>query len=233
MSTRDKIKSLYTYQIDLYHALFFGLFRYPQGLKAFFKANNYLKKDSGRAELAGMTVGGMKILDAGTGSGIILKTLYELSEKKKVPGVKFFGFDLTPAMLSRLEKWLTKTDVKNVEFVEADVLESNQIPKSWGNFDLIVSAAMLEYLGKEDLPKALANLKKLLKKDGQILIFITKKSKKMDLLINKGWKAQTYELEEIKKIMHEVGFKDLTFKRFPSPYSYLNSWCHIIEAIND
>jgi cyclopropane fatty-acyl-phospholipid synthase-like methyltransferase len=109
-------------------------------------------------------------------------------------------------------------------------LLEEQLPKDWRHYDLIVSSAMLEYVPKNKIRQALANLGALLKGDGTILICITKRNVLMRLLIKMWWKANMYDKEEIKHVLQDAGFNKIKFKKFALPYWHLNLWGFIVEA---
>ena len=90
--------------------------------------------------------------------------------------------------------------------------------------------AMLEYIPKNENGKAFRNLNNRLRDDGIFCLFITKKNLLMLLLIKWWWKANLYKKEEIKQILIEAGFKNISFKKFLFPYNHLNYWGFAIEA---
>src|SRR5262249_2226152 len=83
---------------------------------------------------------------------------------------KIDAFDLTPALLARFQSELQIRRIPRVQLQQADVLALDALPPSWTNYDLIVSASMLEYLPKQDLSRALAGLHARLAPHGQILV---------------------------------------------------------------
>ncbi len=221
MSSKEKfVQEIYTEKIDLYHNFFNGLFRYKHGVNAFYTKMGYLQPN-------------MKILDAGCGSGIQTINLYNVAKEKNIENLQFNGFDITPAMLEMFNKWIIQNKVGNVEIKQANVIELDRLPNSWKDYDLIVSSAMMEYLTRNEIKQALRNLKKLLKPNGKFVLCITKKNILMKVLIEMWWDSTSYKKKEIKEIFHEVGFNQVEFKSFPSPYLHLNLWGHIIEATND
>lgn len=212
------VKELYTKKASLYQWFFIKFLKYENGLKNFFETNQYLKQND-------------KVLDAGCGSGVLIKVLFQNVKSQKLSGIRFYGFDLTPAMLNLFKEWIEIVKSDNITLKKADVLKlDDQLPDDWNNYDLIVSSAMLEYVPKSKVNKALCNLKSRLKTGGTFCLFITKKNLLMSLLIKKWWKANIYEKEEIRKILTEAGFKNIRFKKFPYPYTYLNLWGFAIEA---
>ena len=217
-TTMQEIEKLYTQKTGFYHKFFIDLLGYERGLRKFFENYNYLKSNT-------------RILDAGCGTGILTRILTEIAKKKKLDGIKYHGFDLTQAMLDLFKQWISKGNDKNISLKKADVLLlDEQLPKDWQNYDLIVSSAMLEYIPKDKIRQAIRNLGNLLKDDGTILVFITKKNLLMRLLIKMWWKADMYEKDEIKEVLLDAGFKQVIFKKFLSPYWHLNHWGFIIEA---
>ena len=210
------IEQLYTNKKDLYHVLFFTLLRYHQGLHAVLSKANLLKP-------------GMKVLDAGCGSGAVTKALQSIAQKQKISGITFHGFDLTQAMLDQFKVWINNNKINAIELQQADVLDLTQLPQHWNNYDLIVSSAMLEYLPKDKLVTALGNLKKLLKSGGRMFIIISHDSWLMRLLITKWWQANLYNQEEFKNYLNKAGLQVVRFRRFPFPYNYLNYWGMVVE----
>ena len=85
-------------------------------------------------------------------------------------------------MLARFQSELETRGVSRVQLQQADVLGLETLPSSWKDYDLIISASMLEYLAKEDLPRALAGLHGRPAPDGYILIVITRKTPETKVL---------------------------------------------------
>lgn len=214
----QEIEKIYTKKASFYHKFFIDFLGYGKGLKHFFGKYNYLKQN-------------IKILDAGCGTGLLTRILTEIANKEKLEGIKYHGFDLTQTMLDLFKQWIPKGRDKSISLKKANVLLlDEQLPKDWQNYDLIVSSAMLEYIPKNKVREAIRNLNKLLKDDGTILIFITKKNLLMRLLIKMWWKATMYDKNEIEQVLLDSGFKKVIFKKFLSPYWHLNLWGFIIEA---
>ena len=83
------------------------------------------------------------------------------------------AFDLTPAMLDRFWETLKRLGIESVEVREANVLKLELLPSSWRDYDMVVSASMLEYVPRHQLPEALAGLRSRLVDDGRLLLFMT------------------------------------------------------------
>ena len=214
--TSQSARHVYAARDRLYDA-FIHLLRYPQGLQRFFEQADFLRP-------------GLKILDAGCGTGATTLALHgALAERGLLPA-DFFAFDLTPRMLSRFWTARARHPVAHLEIVAADVLALDQLPAGWHGFDLIVSAAMLEYLPKNRLADALAGLRQRLRPDGTFVLFISRQSVWMDWLIRRWWRANLYTRPELEAALEKAGFTARRFARFPAWYGYLNWWGHVVIA---
>lgn len=215
----EDVQRLFTARASFYHRLFEDFFRYGNGLRAFFRTTDWLRS-------------GVKILDAGCGGGAVTRAMNDVALQKSLGEIVFHGFDLTPAMLHIFQRWIAKTGTKDIELQQSDVLHLDGLPRHWQDYDLIVSSAMLEYLPKAALSRALMGLKGRLKPDGVLLIFITRRNILMRWLIQAWWKADMYTREELIEAFRAAGFRGIRFARFPFPYSYQNLWGFIVEAKN-
>jgi 2-polyprenyl-3-methyl-5-hydroxy-6-metoxy-1,4-benzoquinol methylase len=210
------VEQLYSEKASLYHHLFIDFLRYGAGLKAILRRANYLRP-------------GLRVLDAGCGTGILTRNMVEIARARGLEGITFQGFDLTRAMLDLFREWMARTGTTAIELRQANVLEPTQLPEDWKDYGLIVSSAMLEHLPKERLKDALAHLGSRLAPDGTLLVVITRKNLLMKFLIEAWWKANMYERDEVAGFFEEAGLAP-TFGRFPFPYDHLNLWGHVIEA---
>ncbi len=206
MKTENQAQQLYTEKASFYERVFVNFLGWGKEVESFFQKTNYLQS-------------GMKILDAGCGTGIITRTLHQLAIKNNYHRITFHAFDLTQNMLAIFQQWITKQKANDIELRQADVLQIETLPSSWRNYDLIVSSAMLEYLPKNKVAQALANLKSLLRTEGILLVIMTKRNLLTWLFAKKLWKANIYKENEIQPLFHEAGFEKVAFKVFSS-----NSW---------
>ena len=151
-----------------------GLFRYPTG----FEGLKTLKYDPELlqalpAEVAASYCGvgnpftlgpiheGDKVLDVGCGAGIdtFFSAMMTGSSGKAV------GIDLTPAMLKRAKKNLSKTDLKNVVFKEGSV---ENLPFPEEDFDVVTSNGALNLV--PDKTRAFGEIYRVLKPGGRLMV---------------------------------------------------------------
>ncbi len=214
MNSGNQAEQLYTEKASLYQKVFIGWLNWGKELEKFFEKSTYLQPN-------------LKVLDAGCGTGIVTRTLFRMSKKKCYDKIQFFAFDLTENMLNIFRDWISAEGASNIEVAQANVLDANGLPEQWHGFDLIVSSTMLEYLPRTKVKDALANLKALLKEEGTILVFITKRNILTSWIAGKWWKANLYKKSEIKQAFHEAGFNRVVFKKFTFGWS---SAIIVIEA---
>ena len=207
---------LYTDRAQSY-VRFVRLVGYPQGLRAYFVGSPLLRS-------------GLRVLDAGCGTGIVTLALREALLRRDLNPGQLHGFDLTPAMIERFRQTMQRRAIADIAVVQADVLRLNSLPGSWSNYDLVVSASMMEYLPRERLVDALAGLRERLNAEGRLLLFVTKRNWLMRPLIGRWWDANLYTAGEIESAFRQAGFSTVAFGRFPLPFRHLALWGHIVEA---
>jgi ubiquinone/menaquinone biosynthesis C-methylase UbiE len=213
---RSDVQELYTKGIDRYSS-FITVFQSPLAMRALLRSSNLLSPD-------------LRVLDAGCGFGMVTFALLKALREKNLDYASIDAFDLTPAMLDRFQSELKIRSIPRVQLQQADVLALEALPPAWTNYDLIVSASMLEYLLKQDLSRALAGLHSRLAPHGRILVIITRKTPETKVFIEWWWHAERYTKKELLGAFVEAGFPNPIFRRFPWRYFWLNRANYIIEA---
>jgi cyclopropane fatty-acyl-phospholipid synthase-like methyltransferase len=213
---RSQVQELYTNEIDRYSS-FVGFFRSPQAIEALLRGSGLLRP-------------GLRVLDAGCGFGMVTFALINAMSQRNFDYQEIDAFDLTPAMLVRFQKTLDAGAITRVQLRQADVLALDTLPASWTNYDLILSASMLEYLPKRDLPRALDGLRARLAPNGRMLAVITRKTAETKVLIEWWWHAERYTREELRRAFKKAGFQYPVFRRFTSRYFWLNRANNVVEA---
>ncbi|MEJ2531922.1 MAG: class I SAM-dependent methyltransferase [Halioglobus sp.] len=216
MRSKSEVVELYSTRTTLYQR-FVNAVAYPRGIRAYFEKSDYLKSQ-------------LHVLDAGCGSGIATFALRKALLSRGLSLGKIRCFDITPDMLDHFRENLRAMEIEGIETIQADVLNLESLPEDWRDFDLITSAAMMEYLPADRFFEALAGLRSRLSSHGVFVLFITRDNLLTRWLIRDWWKARCYTKAELERAFDRAGFSSITFSRFPHPYKHLSLWGHIVEA---
>jgi len=214
--SRSAVQELYTKRIDCYSS-FIATFQSPQGMQALMRRSHLLRP-------------GLRVLDSGCGFGLVTFAFLEALRERNLDYDTIDAFDLAPAMLARFRSELETRGITRVQLQQVDILALEALPPSWTNYDLIVSASMLEYLPKHDLQRALTGLRARLAPDGHILVMITRKTLETKVLIDWWWHAERYTKNELLRAFDEAGLRTPVFRRFPWRYFWLNRGDYVLEA---
>jgi ubiquinone/menaquinone biosynthesis C-methylase UbiE len=196
---------------------FIGLVGYAQGLRAYFRRSPLLHS-------------GLRVLDAGCGTGALTLAMRDALLIRGLRPGPMQAFDLTPAMLDRFRARLQSGGITGVELTQADVLRLDALPRGWSDYDLVVTASMLEYIPRNRFADALAGLRGLLRPGGRFVLFITKRNWLTRPLIGRWWDSHLYNAAELNEALSLAALRDVTFGSFPLAYRYLATWGHVVHA---
>ncbi len=191
---------------SLYQFVFLKLLPYQRVLQAVLQERDVLASN-------------MKIMDAGTGTGVLIRVLYPMAREKGLSNVVFHGFDLTPAMLDIFDRWIRAEGAEDsVSTRVQDVLHLETLPETWNNYDLIVTAAMLEYIPPESLHTAVAGLLDRLKPGGKMIWVVSGRTLSMRFFVGWMWRANLYNKAELDAALAKAGAEHVEYLSFPRPY---------------
>jgi SAM-dependent methyltransferase len=209
------VETLYTEKLNTY-LRFISFFRSREALQALLEGVVLPRPN-------------VRVLDAGAGFGTATFALLDALGHQNIEPETIDAFDLTPAMLARFQAELDSRGITKVRLKQANVLGlDQQLPSSWNDYDLIVSASMLEYIAREDLSKVLSVLADRLAPHGTLLVIITRKNWITKILIERWWQAARYSRRELRDTFAAAGFRGLVFGRFPFRYFWQNFSNHVI-----
>jgi len=209
-------RQLFTDRPDLY-VRFIRAMRYPEGLRAFWATSPLLRP-------------GFRVLEAGCGTGALTFGMWDAADRRGVRLGPFDAFDLTPAMLDRFRTALQRRGILGVRLAEANVLDLDALPADWRDYDLVVSASMLEYVPRERLAEALRGLRERLKGGRRFVLFVTRRNPFTRVLIGRWWQSNLYTAPELTAAFRAAGFSRVRFPGFPIAARYLSVWGHVVEA---
>ncbi len=210
------------------HAFFSKRARFYDFL--FFKLSPYA--DVVRALLVdrGVPTSNMKVLDAGTGTGLMTRTLYSLSREKGLSNIVFHAFDLTEAMLAKFGIWIQEQGAEDDISTEVqDVFHLEKLPETWNDYDLIVTACMLEYVPPESLHEAVAGLLDRLKPGGKMIWMTSGRTPLMKIFVGWLWRSNLYTKSELDDVLAKAGVTDVEYLSFPAPYNKTEGYTLIVE----
>lgn len=136
--------------------------------------------------------GATRILDAGCGAGQLTRHLRKYADQE----ASITACDLSAEMLLRAKERLPNP---SVQFVLGDITE---LPFADASFDCVTCGYALEHL--QDAPSGLAELARVLKVGGRLLL-LTTEDRWTGHLTASVWNCRTYNREEFRRRCHEQG----------------------------
>jgi SAM-dependent methyltransferase len=204
-----KARKLFNKRAPLYDFLFRKLIDFAPVFRDFFYDRDLLASD-------------MKVLDAGTGTGLLTRILYPMGREKGLSNIVFHAFDLTPAMLDVFHNWIRKEGAEEAVSTRIqDVLHLDTLPETWNDYDLVVTVAMLEYIPRPSLHKAVAGLLGRLKPGGKMILFLSGRTPLMRFFLGWLWRSNLYTKSELDVVLEKAGATDVEYLPFPVRNPYL------------
>jgi len=161
----------------------------------------------------------VKVLDAGTGTGLLTRILYPLARERGLANVAFHAFDLTQAMLDVFHRWIRAEGAEDAISTRVqDVLHLETLPQTWSDYDLIVTSTMLEYVPPRSLHKAVAGLLGLLKPGGKMIWLLSGRTLSMKLFVGWLWRSNLYSRSELDAVLAKAGATKVEYLSLPHPY---------------
>ena len=128
------------------------------------------------------------------------------------------GFDLTGVDISEVFLKEASKKIPEGKFLKADVLE---LPFPDEFFDAVWANAILLHVSKDDIPKALQSVRRVLKREGKLHIRVKEGEGSKEIeetLKNAGEVKRPFTLfqkEELERFVQDAGFTLLSSERLP------------------
>lgn len=213
MDQTTGIEDFYAYRSSLYDC-FIRLVGHERKIKLFLRKRISLRS-------------GFRVLDAGCGSGAIIRALSTVVAEQGTRNVRYYGFDLTTKMLDRFQAWAVDHQRQDIILCRADVCQLPRgLPEEWHAFDIILSSGMLEYVPRAQIAEALRRLRYASKPQATFFLFISRDGWFNRIILRYFWKAELYTQEQLVQLLKTSGWRLVSIQAFAS-------WGYVIEATND
>jgi len=214
-----KALELFNKRASIYDFLFRKMIDFAPVFHDFFYEHDLLASD-------------MKVLDAGTGTGLLTRIMYPLAREKGLANIVFHAFDLTPAMLDVFNNWIRMEGAEEAISTRIqNVLHLDTLPETWNDYDLVVTVAMLEYIPRQSLHKAIGGLIGCLKPGGKMILFLSGRKPLMRLFLGWLWRSNLYTKCELDAVLAMAGATDVEYLPFPigRPYLTRNGYMLVVQ----
>ncbi len=164
---------------------------------------------------------GEVVLDLGSGGGLDCF----LAAKAVGPDGRVIGVDMTHEMVSRARENAAKTELTNVEFRLGEI---EHLPVADGSVDVIISNCVVNLSPEKS--KVFKEAFRVLKPGGRLAIFdIVATTElpdemKQNFKLYSGCVAGARPIDELKSILQEAGFADISIKPIEESRETIRQW---------
>jgi cyclopropane fatty-acyl-phospholipid synthase-like methyltransferase len=202
----EKTREFFSRRAPFYDFAFFKISPFMQVVRSLLMDRDVLKSN-------------MKLLDAGTGTGLVTRVLHSLAREKGHSNIVFHAFDLTEAMLKVFHRWIRAEGAEDAISTRVqDVLHLETLPQAWSDYDLIVTSTMLEYVPTASLHEAVAGLLGLLKPGGKMIWLLSGRTLPMRFFVGWLWRSNLYSKSELDAVLAKAGAVKVEYLPLPRPY---------------
>lgn len=216
--TSQQIRNLYDRNGAGYDRLFHRMLRVHEPVHALCRHRRYLDRP------------GMKVLDAGCGSGMFSRALFREDPGGATAG--YYGFDISRSMLDAFRDENQRIGLRDVQLELADATRPGLLPR-WTGFDLIVTCGMLEYC-RDDLSGVLRQLLEKLQPDGRLVMVLARDNLLTGPLLQ-HWGTRGINREEIQKALDSLGLASgssfQTLPGHPLSLSHLSNLTNFVVEV--
>lgn len=126
-----------------------------------------------------------KVLEVAVGIG---HSFWEILKKVNRKNI-VYGVDLTPAMLEKTKKLITKKGFLNFDLKESD---ARHLPFTDETFDILYNSYMLDLIPIADFPIVLKEFRRVLKKNGRLVLVNLSKKDSSPVFLEKLYNLSPY-----------------------------------------
>ena len=161
------------------------------------------------------------VLDLGSGGGFDAF----IASTKVGPMGKVYGVDMTPEMIAKARRLAKEHNFTNVEFLLGEI---EHVPLASSTVDVVISNCVVNL--STDKKQTFQEAYRVLKEGGRIAISdivasaVLPTEQKNNVQLYCGCVSGAVSVEELGQILHEVGFKNISFEIKEESRAFLKDW---------